>query len=128
MDTKKITTEYRLSQWAKIVQERSNSGLSIKVFCENAGMRETTYYYWLKKLREKACETLPAIQENPQQPKLESSVFAEVKLPESPALSSNETHYQNQICIEAAGVRLTAGDGYPIEKLAGLLREVMRPC
>jgi len=58
MDTKKATTEYRLSQWAKIIQARLDSGQSIKDFCITNGISRDSYFYWQRKLREAACTTL----------------------------------------------------------------------
>jgi putative transposase len=34
MDTQKVTAEYRLLHWMKVIQEQQNSGQSIKEFCE----------------------------------------------------------------------------------------------
>jgi len=41
-----------------IIRERKNSGLSVKSFCEKAGIQKSLYYYWQRKLREGACEEL----------------------------------------------------------------------
>ena len=60
MNTRKIASEYRLSQWAEILRERGASGQSIKEFCKTAGFHENVYYYWQRKLREAACEELAA--------------------------------------------------------------------
>lgn len=53
-----VAAEYRSVQWAKIINNRNESGLSIKAFCESAGIRENCYYYWQKKLRETAYQEL----------------------------------------------------------------------
>ena len=67
-----IRKQYRLNQWSMMVQERENSGLSIRAYCEQKGIGVKTYYYRLKKLREAAIELAqpeivqveaPAIQE-----------------------------------------------------------------
>ena len=55
VNTREIAAEYRLAHWAKIMQERSESGMSIKAFCEAEGFRENIYYYWQRKLREASC-------------------------------------------------------------------------
>jgi len=128
MKTREIAVEYRLSRWSQIVQERSESGLSIKGYCERAGIQEHTYYYWLRKLREAACEELSVMQGNSQSSRLSPPFFAEIKLPAQPALPQAVISHQNQISIEAGGVRLTAGSEYPIEKLTELLRVVVQPC
>jgi len=55
MDTKKVTSEYRLSQWMLVIQERQGSGQSIKDFCQANGISRNAYFYWQRKLRKAAC-------------------------------------------------------------------------
>jgi hypothetical protein len=115
--TQKVTTEYRLSQWAQVIKAKADSGQSIKEFCHLAGISRNSYFYWQQKLRKAACEQLSA------------PGFAKVivqTLPTLPALP--EAALPSQLCIEIAGARITADSGYPPEKLAALLRELTRPC
>ena len=66
INTREIATEYRLTQWAGIMRERQESGLSIKAFCEQSGFHENVYFYWQRKLREAACQALlPTVKEEP---------------------------------------------------------------
>jgi hypothetical protein len=58
MDSTKIITEQRLLYWAQFIRDRKASGLSVRAFCRNADVRENTYYYWQKKIRDEACEQL----------------------------------------------------------------------
>jgi putative transposase len=53
-ETRSISKEYRLSYWANVMKERSNSGQSIRAYCEKAGIHENTYFYWQRRLREAA--------------------------------------------------------------------------
>jgi putative transposase len=55
MDTQKITKQYRLSQWAKVIQARQDSGQTIKDFCQVTGISKNQYFYWQRKLRDMAC-------------------------------------------------------------------------
>jgi putative transposase len=55
MDTQNVTTEYRLSQWAQVIQARLDSGQSIKDFCLVSGITRNTFFYWQKRLRNLAC-------------------------------------------------------------------------
>jgi hypothetical protein len=55
MNTQKVAKEYRLSQWAQVIQAQQESGQSIKDFCEATGIRKNKYFYWQKKLRSEAC-------------------------------------------------------------------------
>ena len=49
-----ILQQVRLNQWSAMVQEREDSGLSVKAFCKQAGIAPKTYYYRLRRLREAA--------------------------------------------------------------------------
>lgn len=53
-----MRSEYRLQQWAMIIDECSKSGMTKKDFCASRGISDKTYYYWLRKLRESASESL----------------------------------------------------------------------
>lgn len=41
-------------KWQAVIQERTESGLSIKTWCANNQVSEASYYYWLKTIREDA--------------------------------------------------------------------------
>ena len=45
---------YRMEQWANIIRQCRESGLSNREFCRLNGISEKTYYYRLRKLREAA--------------------------------------------------------------------------
>ena len=55
MNTRNMAAEYRLAHWAEVMRERAERRLSIRLYCEQAGIRENTYFYWQRKLRETAC-------------------------------------------------------------------------
>lgn len=63
MDTQKVAAEYRLSQWAQVIQAQQESGQNIKDFCETAGISRNAYFYWQKKLRKVACTELAKTEE-----------------------------------------------------------------
>ena len=58
MDTHKITADYRMSQWAQVMQARTDSGQNIRDFCQAAGISKNAYFYWQRKLRQLACSEL----------------------------------------------------------------------
>ena len=55
-DVLAVRDEYRTQNWAMVIQECSNSGLSNREFCRQRGISEKTYYYWLRKLRSQMAE------------------------------------------------------------------------
>ena len=58
-----LLTPYMSSDWWNIIdvimEECRKSGMTVVRFCESNGINPKTYYYHLKKLREKLCEQLP---------------------------------------------------------------------
>ena len=59
MDTKLVANQYKLQQWAAIIQECRTSGMMIKDWCEENNISRDKYYYWQqRKVREAACEYL----------------------------------------------------------------------
>ncbi len=55
INTNELAAEYRLGHWAQIIQERIESGLSIRAYCVKMDIHENTYFYWQRKLRESVC-------------------------------------------------------------------------
>ncbi len=59
-----IKTKYRHEQWEKLIFECQNSGLKVDEWCEANNVSRHAYYYWLRKIRKKACSSiLPIIPE-----------------------------------------------------------------
>jgi putative transposase len=58
-----VREESRLAQWSQTIRLCRESGLSNRAFCDQNGVSEKTYYYWLRKLKktELAQETPPQL-------------------------------------------------------------------
>ena len=50
-DVLEVRNEYRAETWAMLIQECNSSGLTKREFCQQRGISEKSYYYWLRKLR-----------------------------------------------------------------------------
>ena len=50
--------KYRQQHWEKLIRECQKSGKTIAVWCNEAGVKESSYYYWLQKIRRQACSEL----------------------------------------------------------------------
>ncbi|WP_346064753.1 IS66 family insertion sequence element accessory protein TnpA [Lacrimispora amygdalina] len=61
MNTREATHNYRLSQWTKLICECRSSGQTVSAWCEEHNVNPKSYYYWLRRVRAAACETLPSI-------------------------------------------------------------------
>ena len=58
MDTRQLTHEVRLKHWAEVLRRRRESGQTIRSFCRSEEICEKTYYYWQKRIRQAAGESL----------------------------------------------------------------------
>ena len=63
MNVTEIKTQMHMQEWAKLIDARQDSGLTIKQWCHQNNVSETQYYYYLKKLRLASCEALPEKQQ-----------------------------------------------------------------
>ena len=55
-DVLAVWDEYRAQTWAMLIQECNNSGLIKREFCQQRGILEKSFYYWLRKLRGQMAE------------------------------------------------------------------------
>ena len=129
MDTRTVTTGFRMAQWAQIIQERKASGEKVKDYCRNRGLSRDAYFYWQKKLREAAFEQLETMNASPEQSGMIGAGFAEIKIEEcQPRLARAEQALKGHVSIEAPRLRITADAAYPADHLAFLLRELVSAC
>jgi hypothetical protein len=61
LDSREVVHKYRLSKWTAIIRECRSSGQTVAVWCSEHNINQKTYYYWLKRVRDAACEALPAL-------------------------------------------------------------------
>jgi hypothetical protein len=61
LNTKEVTKQYRLNKWMEIIRKCRSSGQTVTTWCTEHHVSTKSYYYWLKRVREAACEALPAI-------------------------------------------------------------------
>ena len=126
INTREIAEEYRLSHWSQIMQERVQSGLTVKAFCKQIGICENTYFYWQRRVRAAVCEQLVSTRPESISTNLPVPSFTEVSVVD-PATPPAVTK-TSQLRIEVGNIQMTADSTYPPDKLAALLREMSRPC
>jgi hypothetical protein len=76
MDIGKLNASERLNEWAQMISQCRNSGITVKSWCAQHGISTKTYYYRLKRLCEAIPETAtvrPALPQNEMGP-----VFTEI--------------------------------------------------
>ena len=56
MKIQEMKSEYRMQEMQKVIRARTESGLTVSEWCQENNFSEGSYYYWLKKIREKTIE------------------------------------------------------------------------
>lgn len=83
----KIKHEVLVQNWERNIEQRINSGMTIKEWCQANNIMESQYYYWLKVVR---CETIQQT-ENGLLPETQNT-FVEIQEPavaEDPAANTS---------------------------------------
>ena len=57
-ETAKMKKEAKPAQWAEMVRQRNESGLSVTEWCRQNGINIKTYYYRLKRVRQAVCSEM----------------------------------------------------------------------
>ena len=101
-DVLAVRDEYRAQTWAMLIQECNNSGLTKREFCQQRGISEKSFYYWLRKLRSQMAEAA-----SPQLVQLEPAVLPD-----------------DMLQIQYRGAELKLPSGEDINAVAALLRSI----
>ena len=97
-----VRDAYRAQEWAMLIQECNASGLTKREFCQQRGISEKSFYYWLRKLRTQMVESAA-----PRLVPLESVPAAE-----------------DTLQIQYRGAELKLPSGVDMDAVAALLRSV----
>ena len=112
MDTREVATALRLNQWAGVMRERKESGLSIRRWCAENAVNEKTYYYWQRKLREVSCRELLAAQDGTQND----------LVPSGWAVCEEDALKSSELTIEIGKTRITATEATNLDLLGKVCR------
>ena len=112
----KETKELRLAQWARIIKEQKQSGLTVKAWCSQNGITKDAYYYWQQKLRKEVYEVI----------KPQESIFAPVPnevMLEQPARSDYKS--TASLTLRKGNVTVEITDCTLSPDIFALIREVI---
>lgn len=116
MDTRAVAQQYRLNQWTEIIRECRSSGKTISVWCAEHNINSKSYYYWLRRVRTAACESLPVISTGEQQ-------IVPVKMPVSQIKAiSMVSESSSHIILHMGSVTVELKNGATTELIENTLR------
>ncbi len=53
-----VKGKFRKEQWEKLITDCQRSGLNVDDWCIQNNISRHAYYYWLRKIRKQACESI----------------------------------------------------------------------
>jgi hypothetical protein len=118
-----------MSHWASIIKDRTESGLSVKAYCEQEGFHQNKYFYWQKKLRLSTHGQLCSMQLGARGTGLVPAGFTEIKVT---GAHNNPQRFEptcnGEIRFNAGSVQFAADGKYPPENIVTLLRRLTQLC
>lgn len=105
MDTRLVTKNFRLKQWAEIIHQCHDSGMQVKDWCAQNQISRNSYFYWQRKLREAACESTGA-------------EFVKVELP---AAQPETVTFHPELTIQSGNYSIGISSATPRELLCMVL-------
>ncbi|MHB8130317.1 MAG: IS66 family insertion sequence element accessory protein TnpA [Mobilitalea sp.] len=122
MTTQEVKKHYSFQKWSSIIQECNASQLSTRQWCNQNGILEGTYYYWLKRIRLKSLEQLPALHTeiNVQEVSALPTVFAKIPTPEK--------HASADVMISLNGMEIGLNSSATPELIQSVLLAVKQLC
>ena len=128
MNTKTVANELRLTHWAQVMQERGEQGVSVRDYCKATDIKEHVFYYWQRKLRELACQSLIANQN-----KTASHITEKITTPIVPTgwavcEASKPNEPTQQLIIEVNGCRIQVDTGVDTTLLSKVCQVLKALC
>ena len=117
---RKATSVIRKNTWYDAIIARNASGLTIRDWCRENGVNETSYYYWLKKIRSEALEA----QDTEKEANLTFVPMLQVK-PISEMIAHEQELNQKveaEMTIASKGITISLGKGTTADFVINILR------
>lgn len=121
----KVKNELSLLNWQHMIEDKNQSGLSIRKWCELNNVSTHAYYYWLRKIREKAIDQLPAeVKNSISIPDKEDRPATFRKL----EVSTPSPHYQAAVMIHLPNATLEVNNGADQSTVEAVLLALRTVC
>ena len=114
-----VKNRFRLEQWTQLIKDYQSSGMTVKAWCELNGVKQNSYYYWLKKIRKATCDQLPTVLTQTGCPK--PTEFAELKV-------SSSSHIQGSVMIHLPYANVEVAEGTSKETIEAVLTALKNIC
>lgn len=109
MNTQLVAKGVKLTQWNALVQDCMSSGLKVKDWCLQNNVSKDAYYYWFRKVREAACDSM------------ETSF---VRIPDQCIPSSYHSAFSPELTISIGSLTINVNSSTPQRLIESTIRAV----
>ena len=110
MNVKEVDKQVRYDKWAALIMECRESGLTVNEWCASNNINPPTYYYYLKKVRERAIAQSSIESNNP---------FCMVPVSSSASETDN-----NSVSIYYGNARIEISEGTSVNMIRLILEAI----
>lgn len=113
-------------KWMALIQERIDSGMTIKDWCRQKGININTYNYWCKRLRKKAFDATQNNQSEQSDPSVNVPVPVEkpVIFAEMPSAKSAKTGFNPAVTVTIRSSQVVISDNASRSTIEAVLQIV----
>lgn len=119
---------FRKEQWKQLILERQASGLTINNWCQQHGFKRTTYFYWLRRIRQEACQALPKPQAATPVPFVQIGTESVPTSVPDPATEEKTPVQETAIHIRLRGADITIANGTSPQMIRATLLALKNLC
>ena len=119
---------FRKEQWKQYILERQASGLTINQWCQQHGFKRTTYFYWLRRIRQEACQALPEAQVIAPVPFVQIGPETVPSTVSNPVTESKAVSPEAAIRIRLKGADIAIADGTRPQTIRATLLALKKLC
>ena len=112
--------------WRKLLQDQSRSGLSVRAFCEERGLRQHAFYFWRREVQRRDAErsTLKSSQSGPvRRSVLQPQAFARITVSDA-GIGSSAPAIE---IVLGSGICLRLRENFDPKMLADVLAVLEKP-
>ena len=113
-----VKSEFRKERWKQLIKECQSSGMTVRDWCAQNGIKEQTYYRNLQKLRQEICDSLPVITEKAEKPAVFKKLEVITPVPDTKAA----------VIIRLPQATLEINDGASQETIQAVLLALQSLC
>lgn len=115
-----VKKEFRKEQWLTLIREQQNSSMTVSSFCRSKGVAVSTFYKYLKALREEAIKTLPI--KLPEKSDEQSIEFMPLEV------KSMKAQIPSAVIIHLPNATLEIPDGISSQTVEAVLSALKKTC